>query len=374
MPKSFNNESNYPEYSPSFDEFGAPPRDYERIYENPSPAEEAYSLDEHNSAPGVIKAAELAKEESERTRRRLKDYVVKPLVSVITVAGVTLTSFGIDLLGMDLLNNSALVMEEEWFEHYREEYEYHRKEEEWYYQDENRYEDEDYKDEPHENENYLPQLENPEPDYDGQYAWSDLGPELFLRVTQRSKDGESCTYFVKGEAWAKSDPECPVAERINGAYYDKGTNVLTLENFSGGTLEANLMGNSFTVRLIGENELESVVIWGAEYAGSITFEGDGILRVTHGGLRLNAERSPSCLMVKGGVTLEISALENEPAIVIYETTMATGVYFGGSAGFGEGVIFTAQEYTPEDNKDLKLYTHYTATPNGEVVSEVRIGG
>lgn len=61
------------------------------------------------------------------------------------------------------------------------------------------------------------------------------------------------------------------------AWYDISTNTLTLDNFTGEVLEVNLMGNGFTINLIGENHLDELIMWGAGYGGSVTFTGTGSL-------------------------------------------------------------------------------------------------
>ena len=95
-------------------------------------------------------------------------------------------------------------------------------------------------------------------------------------------------------------------ESIPGASYDEATNTLTLNNYTGEFLNVNLMGNGFKLRLVGENELKGIVVWGFMYGGSLTITGDGKLTINHTntpGIRMECESSASCLMIDSNVTL-----------------------------------------------------------------------
>nr|MBQ6241076.1 hypothetical protein [Lachnospiraceae bacterium] len=121
-----------------------------------------------------------------------------------------------------------------------------------------------------------------------------------------------------------------------GAHYDADTNTLTLTDFDGGdlALEANLMGNNFTIELHGENRLSRIRVWGWYFGGSLTITGDGSLAVndtqTSGvGLYMESEFSPSCLMIDRDVTVDIYGspdIENSAALYIYATTFEGGIY------------------------------------------------
>ena len=118
-------------------------------------------------------------------------------------------------------------------------------------------------------------------------------------------------------------------ESIPGAYYDEATNTLTLDNYSGDFLNVNLMGNGFKLKLVGDNELTGILVWGFMYGGSLTITGDGKLTINHSsmpGIRLECENSASCLMIDSNVTIEISEGTNA-AIVVYDTTLPKGIYY-----------------------------------------------
>ncbi|MBR5767720.1 MAG: hypothetical protein IKX86_03475, partial [Clostridia bacterium] len=144
--------------------------------------------------------------------------------------------------------------------------------------------------------------------------------------------------------WAGKAYETETAE-IEGASYDREANVLTLTDFDGSdlVLNANLMGNGFTLRLEGENRLLGILVWGFYYGGSLTITGDGCLYVNSEGTReigiqFNAEFSESCLMVDRNVAF-VEVGGNEAAFMVYDSTHKRGLYVmspltleGGTAG------------------------------------------
>ena len=179
-------------------------------------------------------------------------------------------------------------------------------------------------------EGYFPELSNLDPDFEGDYAWSGLGPEEFIRFIPAGE--ESYSYLIVGagyETATEGASELPergrkMVQDTDAVSYDINTNTLTLNNFSGEILEANLMGNGFTIRLSGANRIGNLVIWGAGYAGSVKLVGDGTLTLPHG-LFLEAEGSQSCLMVGSGVTLD---LFGDVPLLIRNTSMEQAVYLG----------------------------------------------
>lgn len=124
-----------------------------------------------------------------------------------------------------------------------------------------------------------------------------------------------------------------------GAVYDPETNTLTLNNFhpegEDYALEANMMGNNFTLVLHGENRLSRITMWGWYFGGSLTITGNGSLVVnekqTSGvGLYFRSEYSQSCLMIDRNVTLTLYGspdIENSAALYFYATTEPQGLYY-----------------------------------------------
>ncbi len=115
---------------------------------------------------------------------------------------------------------------------------------------------------------------------------------------------------------------------IPGASYDEATNTLTLTNFTGDYLNANLMGNGFKLKLVGDNNLKGIVVWGFMYGGSLTITGDGTLTINSShspGIRLECENSPSCLMIDSNVTLKINS--GTGPIKVLDSTLDKGIYY-----------------------------------------------
>ncbi len=116
---------------------------------------------------------------------------------------------------------------------------------------------------------------------------------------------------------------------IPGASYDEATNTLTLTNFTGDYLNANLMGNGFKLKLVGDNKLKGIVVWGFMYGGSLTITGDGKLTLTgvngEPAIKLECENSPSCLMIDSNVTIEIKGGSGNVAVI--DSTLDKGIYY-----------------------------------------------
>ena len=115
---------------------------------------------------------------------------------------------------------------------------------------------------------------------------------------------------------------------VPGASYDEATNTLTLENYTGDYLNVNLMGNGFTIKLIGNNKLTGLIAWGFMYGGSVTITGDGSLTINNSmnpGIYLKCENSESCLMIDKDVTLNITG--KNAAVWIEDSTHGKGIYY-----------------------------------------------
>ena len=90
------------------------------------------------------------------------------------------------------------------------------------------------------------------------------------------------------------------------------------------------MGNGFKIKLVGDNYLDYIRIWGAMYGGSVTFTGNGTLKLNStgksplgAGLWLECEESPSAVMIDKEATVEVYGSK---AIVINCTTLETAIY------------------------------------------------
>jgi hypothetical protein len=212
----------------------------------------------------------------------------------------------------------------------------------------------------------LPKLPNLAPDFAGDYAWSTMGSEEYVRMFLT---GDSDFRFLQmGGAWASMGGQLT---DVPGATYDASTNTLTLENCTAECIDVNLMGNSFTIHVIGDNHIGYIQMWGAMYAGSVTFSGDGMLTINEQqksniGLLINGEGSPSAILVDRGVDIEIYG--QTYAIAVADTTLSNPICFvNGQTILGGGVRFV-DPYTADDG--TTYYNAYVKTPDGNPATYV----
>ena len=146
--------------------------------------------------------------------------------------------------------------------------------------------------------------------------------EDYVLVTDRDADTYGFIYFNSyyNEMTISRD----------GISYDPATNTLTLNNYRGKGISANLLGNGLTVELIGESELtQGFEVWGFYTGGSIHFTGNGSLIINSSkeqiiGLQLYAEFSTSCVMIDKSVTLDIYGESN--AVEVRDTNAEQAIY------------------------------------------------
>lgn len=111
---------------------------------------------------------------------------------------------------------------------------------------------------------------------------------------------------------------------IDGVSYDKASNTLTLNQYKNADnyIATNMMGDDFKIRLIGENEISSIVAYGDAWGGSVTICGDGSLTVNPKkqedyGVRLYAEGTASVLSVEN--TCNVTIYAGQAGKVLYTT-------------------------------------------------------
>ena len=201
----------------------------------------------------------------------------------------------------------------------------------------------------------FPDLPNPDPDFDGKYAWSLISPSPGFEGGTEEYLVVDSNYLVAGTVYTNSGIK---TGNISGASYDRDTNTLTLKNYHGGFIDANLMGNGFKINLVGESSLDYIKIWGAMYGGSVTFTGSGSITINQSGnapdgagLYLECEDSMSCVMIDRQATVEVFG---EYAIVIHRTLLKKAIYTlkpikmsGGEYSTGEFVEYTVTEQLPD---------------------------
>lgn len=180
----------------------------------------------------------------------------------------------------------------------------------------------------------FPRLTNLEPNgyiTDGNGAKIKLNQE-FVRIESE----DVAVWIVAGDAYG-----IPVTEPA-GVSYDADTNTLTLENFTGGVLNVNMMGNGFKLKLVGDNHLDGILVWGYYYGGSLTVIGPGSLTVNENrkmqiGIRLEAEASESCLIIDqtverlevfgGSEAVNDGWQQTTAAILVKDTTLEKGIWY-----------------------------------------------
>lgn len=182
----------------------------------------------------------------------------------------------------------------------------------------------------------FPVLPNLEPDFAGEYAWSGLGSEEYIMFWSPANDTREYLHmgtFISstGSYDANGNFISNQVTTVPGAWYDISTNTLTLDNFTGEVLDVNLMGNGFTINLVGENHLDELIMWGAGYGGSVTFTGTGSLTLNEDrlapddvGILVHGENSASCVMIDKEVTLE---LYGAYSIFIDSVTTKKAIYY-----------------------------------------------
>ena len=180
--------------------------------------------------------------------------------------------------------------------------------------------------------------------------------EDYIQVFDRNADQWEFVYVNRNQ------PASVVTKP--GLTYNRNTNTLTLNNYRGAGISANLLGNSFTVELIGENVLtQDFMVWGFYTGGSIRFTGSGSLSINSSmtspyGLYLECEFSESCVMIEDSVTLNIYG--KEKAVLIDSSSHGKGFYLKSSAPY-PGVNQAVISQTPADMDVVHHRIHRTWT-------------
>lgn len=132
--------------------------------------------------------------------------------------------------------------------------------------------------------------------YEGKdsYAYINIGQEV---IGQTEWGDKYCDHYVylsdnmKAEKDASKDyGEYEMIENKN-IKYNKKTNTLTLNNYTGEEITVNMMGDDFKVELVGENTLEKLYVFSDFYGGSLTLTGNGTLNICGGDYFNNEENA-----------------------------------------------------------------------------------
>lgn len=330
-----------PEESAPADEFRIPDELTVRS-EFFAPAPENLVSDEYSLSYETVKNDG---ENGGRERKRRK--MLLPLVSALAAASVVFASFDTDFLGKDYLNSviSAVFPTPPAYTEAADA--------------------------------SFPTLDNLAPN--GAIDGYGVLNEEFIRIQTDSDD----LFIVAGSAWRYTDEngvqqQIPLST-VPGVSYDRDSNTLTLDNYSGQVLNVNIMGNGFTLRLIGDNRLEHLLVWGFHYGGSVKITGEGSLTVNSDmnystGIFLTAEFSQSCLMVDSGVRLE--SYGTDAAIMVHATSMSKAIYYlepltlsGGIRISGDYVLMSDNRYSSAHGnyRDYTIASDETGTPSKHVI-------
>ena len=125
--------------------------------------------------------------------------------------------------------------------------------------------------------------------------------------------------------------DLPVSQGTEEIYYDADTNTLHLNNCDIDYINANMMGNSFTIDVEGTCHVGYILVWGFYSGGSVTFTGEtGTLYINENdmyamGIQLLAENSMSGVFIDEMKGLYVSGYESP--IVAFDTTMEHPLYW-----------------------------------------------
>ncbi len=178
------------------------------------------------------------------------------------------------------------------------------------------------------------------------------------------RTGDEIHYLYIGKKYQANGTR---VEEYEGADYNPDTNTLTIRNVTADQLNVNMMGNGFSVKVEGENNISQVLVWGFFYGGSVTFLGDGVLKIDGeyggtAGLDLPAEVSTTCIMVEKGVTLDITG--HDAAVIVRTTDEEKGLYLRSHYIYGG-------HWKKIDSKD-GYYTYSFVDENGDLVKHIYI--
>lgn len=139
---------------------------------------------------------------------------------------------------------------------------------------------------------------------------------------------------------------------VKNISYDKKTNTLTLNGYQEAEkkIVANEMGDDFKVKVVGNNQIQGIAVWGYSYGGSLTLEGNGSLEINKNRVQgepifLMAEEANAQFKVKQGVTLKVYRDNKFPSsiVVSYSAAAKDGIVFEGNDTLNQKVQKTPQK-------------------------------
>ncbi len=174
----------------------------------------------------------------------------------------------------------------------------------------------------------------------------------FLQLTAVDEKGEPVMEIVDGWEVNKSLPLFVNNEAIpqENAAYDRAANTLTLTDFSDGSyvLAANMMGDDFTLNLVGDNRLARITVWGDGWGGSLRITGTGTLKVNEKKIF-----DSGILFYPEGAENQHLAMDVGPQIFVYGKKTAVEV-----AGDDGGFKFLVEKTELPMNKEKAVREQY----------------
>ena len=185
----------------------------------------------------------------------------------------------------------------------------------------------------------------------GANVYAGNGPDnmAFMYFYEAKENGETkLVYSQAGET----------LNEMQGAVYDKATNTLTLSNLNTEMLlTINAMGDDFKIKLVGNNTVGHIVIWGWYWGGTLAFTGNGTLTVNpnkiyDNAIVIQAEQTAAALKVGEEVTLNLYA-KGDVAVINQTTinTTANAIVFEN----GQTANITKEVFNYEQPKRIKGY-------------------
>lgn len=134
----------------------------------------------------------------------------------------------------------------------------------------------------------------------------------YLRLGN-SKDGYQTLFANSGQI-----------DDVSGAVYDKASNTVTLTNYNNPTniLVANEMGDDLKLKLVGDNHISSLVVYGFGWGGNLEIIGDGSLTINENktssaAIAFMAEGTQGSLKVGSEATVTAYKMPDAPHMATY---------------------------------------------------------
>ena len=149
-------------------------------------------------------------------------------------------------------------------------------------------------------------------------AFAENGPSsgdysyAYLRLGN-SEDGYQTLFVNSGQI-----------DDVSGAVYDKASNTVTLTNYNNPTniLVANEMGDDLKLKLVGDNHISSLVVYGFGWGGNLEIIGDGSLTINEkktssAAIAFMAEGTQGSLKVGSEATVTAYKMPDAPHMATY---------------------------------------------------------